>query len=185
MNRIKVWPHLTIVAVVVALIAGFAVAFWMKHETTASAEELPYAARIQRVDGEVAFSDNVPNTDAPNATAARDEWTSATQNQPFSVGDRIYTRDNSRASLAFSGRYFARLDPNTSLDVVSLGDRRTQLALRDGSAMFDVGYLQPDELFEVATPNGAINFDQPGLYNVGFDQNGGVLVSVLSGLRRL
>jgi hypothetical protein len=65
---------------------------------------------------------------------------------------------------------------------VSLGDRRTQLALRDGSAMFDVGYLQPNELFEVATPNGAINFDQPGLYNVGFDRNGGVLVSVLSGL---
>ena len=57
MNRIKVWPHLTIVAVVVALVAGLGVAFWMKHEQTASAEELPYAARIQRVDGDVAFSD--------------------------------------------------------------------------------------------------------------------------------
>jgi hypothetical protein len=68
---------------------------------------------------------------------------------------------------------------------VSLEDRRTQLALRDGSAMFDVGYLAPNELFEVATPQGAINFDQPGLYNVGFDQNGGVLVSVLSGLARV
>lgn len=55
MNRIKVWPHLTIVGVVVALIAGLGVAFWMKQEQTASAEELPYAARIQRVDGEVAF----------------------------------------------------------------------------------------------------------------------------------
>ena len=64
MNRIKVWPHMTIVAVVVALIAGLGVAFWMKHEQTASAEELPYAARIQRVDGEVAFSDGLPNTDA-------------------------------------------------------------------------------------------------------------------------
>ena len=51
--------------------------------------------------------------------------------------------------------------------------------------MFDVGYLQPNELFEVATPNGAINFDQPGLYNVGFDRNGGVLVSVLSGLAQV
>jgi hypothetical protein len=68
---------------------------------------------------------------------------------------------------------------------VSLGDRRTQLALRDGSAMFDVGYLQPNELFEVATPNGSIDFAEPGLYNVGFDQNGGVLVSVLSGLARV
>ena len=179
MNRIKVWPHMTIVAVVFALIAGLGVYLWMKHEQTASAAELPYAARIQRVDGEVAFSDSRANTDA-NA-----QWTAATANQPFSEGDRIYTRDNSHTSLAFSGRNFARLDPNTSLDVVSLGDRRTQLALRDGSAMFDVGYLEPNELFEVATPNGAVDFDQPGLYNVGFDQNGGVLVSVLSGLARV
>jgi len=179
MNRIKVWPHMTIMAVVVVLIAGLGVAFWMKHEQTASAEDLPYAARIQRVDGEVAFSDGLANSDA------NPEWVAATPNQPFSVGDRIYTRDNARTSLAFSGRNFARLDPNTSLDVVSLGDRRTQLALREGSAIFDVGYLAPDELFEVATPYGAVDFDQPGLYNVGFDNNGGVLVSVLSGLAQV
>ena len=179
MSRIKVWPHMAIVGVVVALIAALGVAFWMKQEQTASAEEMPYAARIQRVDGEVAFSDGLANGDA-NA-----EWIAATPNQPFSIGDRIYTRDNARTSLAFSGRNFARLNPNTSLDVVSLGDRRTQLALRDGSAMFDLGYLQPDELFEVATPNGSVNFEQPGLYNVGFDNNGGVLVSVLSGLAQV
>lgn len=179
MNRIKVWPHLTIVALTVALVAGLGVAYWMKQEQTASAEELPYAARIQRVDGEVAFSDSVANPDADA------DWTRAVPNQPFSVGDRIYTRDNARTSLAFSGRNFARLDPNTSLDVVSLSDRRTQLALRDGSAMFDVGYLAPDEMFEVGTPYGAVNFDQPGLYNVGFDNNGGVLVSVLSGLAQV
>jgi hypothetical protein len=176
MNRIKIWPHMTIVAVVVALVAGFGVAFWMKHEQTASAEEVAYAARIQRVDGEVAFSDSQPDADANG------EWIAATPNQPVSVGDRIYTRDHAHTSLAFSGRNFARLNPNTSLDVVSLGNRRTQLALREGSAIFDVGYLEPDELFEVATPYGAVDFDQPGLYDVGFDDNGGVLVSVLSGL---
>jgi hypothetical protein len=182
MNRIKVWPHLTIVAVVIALIAGLGVVFWMKHEPTASAEGLAYAARIQRVDGDVAFSDSLPNTDA---TDANTQWVAATPNQPFSTGDRIYTRDNASTSLAFSGRNFARLDPNTSLDVVSLGDRRTQLALREGSAMFDVGYLEPNELFEVGTPYGAVNFNQPGLYNLGFDRNGGVLVSVLSGLAQV
>jgi len=181
MNRIKVWPHITIMAGIVALIAAVGVGFWMKQEQTASAEELP-AARIQRVDGEVAFSDSLPNTNAADPNA---EWIAATPNQPFSEGDRIYTRDKSHASLAFSGRNFARLDPNTSLDVVSLGDRRTQLALRDGSAMFEVGHLERNELFEVATPYGAVNFDQPGLYNLGFDNNGGVLVSVLSGLARV
>ena len=182
MNRIKVWPHMTIVAVVVALIAGLGVAFWMKQEQTASAEELPYAARIQRVEGEVAFSDSLPNAEANDANTA---WVAATPNQPFSTGDRIYTRDNARTSLAFSGRNFARLGPNTSIDVVSFEDHRTQLALRDGTAMFDIGYLASNELFEVATPNGAVTFDQPGLYNLGFDNNGGVLVSVLSGLARV
>lgn len=178
MSRFKLWPHGTIVVAAFALIAGLGVWFYAKHEPAVEAETLPYAARIQRVEGEVAFCDDQNND-------ANSHWTAATVNQPFSEGDRIYTRDKSRTSLAFSGRNFARLDPNTSLDIVSLGDRRTQLALRDGSAMFDVGYLQPNELFEVATPNGAINFAEPGLYNVGFDQNGGVLVSVLSGLARV
>ena len=178
MNNLKVWPHLTIVAVVCAVLAGVGVGLWMKHEQTASAEALPNAARIQRVEGDVALNDS----DAGNA--ASHQWIAATDNQPFSVGDRIYTRDNSRASVAFTGRNFARLNPNTSLDVLSLSDRRTQLALRDGSAIFDVGYLNSGDLFEVATPYGAVDFQQPGLYNVGID-NGQVLVSALSGLAQV
>jgi len=178
MKEIKVWPHLTIVAVVCAVLAGVGVGWWMKHEQTASAEAIPNAARIQRVEGEVALD----NGDAGNAQS--DEWIRASENQPVSVGDRIYTRDNSRTSLAFTGRNFARLNPNTSLDVLSLDDRRTQLALRDGSAVFDVGYLDSGDLFEVATPYGAVDFEQPGLYNVGID-NGQVLVSVLSGLAQV
>ncbi len=181
MNHIKIWPHMTIVAILVAVLAGLGVAFYMKHEQTAAAQELPYEARIQRVEGDVAFSENLPNLD-PNSNQ---QWVAATQNQPFSVGDRIYTRDKSRASLAFSGRNFARLDPNTSLDVIALEDRRTQLALREGSAMFDVGYLEPGELFEVGTPYGAVDFNEPGLYNVGFDNNGSVLVSALSGVAQV
>ncbi|MDQ1640556.1 MAG: hypothetical protein QOF62_3895 [Pyrinomonadaceae bacterium] len=178
MSSIKVWPHMTIVAVVVALIAGLGVAFYMKHEQTVSAESLPNAARIQRVDGEVALNNGLYENGSDG------QWVTASANTPFSVGDRIYTRDNSRASLAFTGRNFARLNPNSSLDVIALEDRRTQLALRDGSAIFDVGYLQPNELFEVATPYGAVDFDQPGLYNVGLN-NGNAMVSVLSGLAQV
>src|SRR6266850_7683327 len=181
MNNIKLWPHLTLVAVLCAVVAGIGVALWMKYEQTASAEALPNAARIQRVEGDVALSNGLED----NASSESDsQWVTAAENQPFSVGDRIYTRDNSRASLAFTGRNFARLNPNTSLDVLSLSDSRTQLALRDGSAMFDVGYLVPGELFEVATPYGAVDFNQPGLYNVGID-NGSVIVSVLSGLAQV
>ena len=178
MSSIKVWPHMTIVAIICALVAGLGVAFWMKHEQTVSAEALPNAARIQRVDGEVALNNGLYENGSDG------QWVTATTNSPFSVGDRIYTRDNSRASLAFTGRNFARLNPNSSLDVISLADRRTQLALREGSAIFDVGYLEPNELFEVATPYGAVDFDQPGLYNVGLG-NGNAVVSVLSGLAQV
>jgi hypothetical protein len=132
------------------------------------------------VDGDVAFSDSLNPTAQDN-----EQWVAATPNQSFSVGDRIYTRENSHASLAFSGRNFARLNPNTNLDVIDLSDSRTQLALRDGSAIFDVGYLTPGQLFEVGTPYGAVDFNEPGLYNVGFDNNGSVLVSVLSGLAQV
>ena len=180
MNNLKVWPHLTIVAIVVALAAGVGVALYMKNERTASAESIPNAARIQRVEGDVALNNGFATGDNTQA----DQWYTASANQPFSVGDRIYTRDNSRASLAFTGRNFARLNPNTSLDVLTLNDERTQLALRDGSAVFDVGYLDQGDLFEVATPYGAVDFQEPGLYNVGID-NGQVLVSVLSGLAQV
>jgi hypothetical protein len=180
MNNLKVWPHLTIVAVICAVAAGAGVALWMKHERTASAAAVPHAAPNKRGEGAVALNKGLANGDHSQS----DQWYTATENQPFSVGDRIYTRDNSRASLAFTGRNFARLDPNSSLDVLSLADQRTQLALRDGSAMFDVGYLAPGDMFEVATPYGAVDFQQPGLYNVGID-NGQVLVSVLSGLAQV
>ena len=186
MTNRKYWPQVILVALVFAIAAGVGVALWVRHEQKVSAVTLPNAARIQQVEGQVALTNGLaydPNQSAPTS-AATDQWFGATANQPFSVGDRIYTRDNSRTSIAFTGRNFARLDPNTSLDLLALDDRRTQLALRDGSAIFDVGYLAPGQLFEVATPYGAVDFNQPGLYNIGL-QDGSALVSVLSGLAQV
>ena len=180
MKNWKVWPHLTIVALVCALVAGVVAGWWMKRRNdNAAAESVLTAGRIQKVDGDVAITSTVTGNTADS------QWYAAAPNAPFSVGDRIYTNDNSQASLAFSGRNYARLYPNTSLDVLSLDRRRTQLALRDGRGVFDVGYLDPGQVFEVATPYGAVDFNQPGLYDVGIGDNGNVLVSVLSGLAQV
>jgi hypothetical protein len=181
MKNIKVWPHLIIFVALAAVIAGVGTALYFRHEQTVQAEALPNAVRIQRVDGEVALSNSTGNQ-ANDATNAK--WVAASPNESFSVGDRIYTRDKAHCSLAFSGRNFARLDPNTSLDAVTLADGRTQLALRDGSALFDVGYLAPGETFEVGTPYGAVDFNQPGLYNVGIN-NDRALVSTFSGMAQV
>ena len=180
MKELKIWPHLTIVAVVCAALAGGGVALWMRQRQNTAAQTLLSAARIERVDGDVALENGLNQRTADKAA----NWVQATSNQPFTVGDRIYTRENSHASLAFTGRNFARLYPNTSLDILSLNQRQTQLALREGSAAFDLGYLAPGELFEVATPYGAVDLNQPGFYNVGID-NGNVIVSVLSGLAQV
>lgn len=174
MRNIKLW-HAAVLAGVVALLAGTGVWLYQRYQSNAQAEALPNAARIQRIDGQVALSDNL-ESDA--------EWRTTAPNEPFSVGDRIYTRENSRASLEFNGRNFARLDPNTALDAVVLTDNRTQLALRDGSAIFDVGYLPSGDLFEVGTPYGAVDFHEPGLYQVDVN-DGNAIVTVLSGLAQV
>lgn len=179
-NSIKLWPHLTIVFLVCAALGGVAAALWMKHEPKAEALSTSRAARVERVDGEVGLSRHF-------AADADDEanWVELMPNTPLTAGDRLYARDDSNASLAFTGRQFATVYPDSSLDVVSLSDRRTQLALREGSAIFDIGELADGEMFEVATPYGAVDFQEPGLYQVGYNDDGSAFVSVLSGLAQV
>ncbi len=139
----------------------------------------PVAARIDQVDGSVAIART--NADAANEQS---DWAEATVNTPVSIGDRIYAKSNSHASIALTGHDSVRLNPEASLDVLALADRRTQLALRSGSATFDVGALASDELYEVATPCGSVDFAQPGLYQVGLDGDNAV-ISVLNGVARV
>jgi len=179
-NGIKVWPHLTLVFLACAALGGVAAALWMRHEPKAEALALPRAARVERVDGEVGLS-----RDLDAAVGDESDWVELTPNTPLTTGDRVYVRDDSNASLAFTGRNFATVYPDSALDVVSLDDRRTQLALRRGSAIFDVGALGPNEMFEVATPYGAVDFQEPGLYQVGYNDDGSAFVSVLSGLAQV
>ena len=174
MKMIKFW-HAAVLALAVAGVAGAGVWLYQRHSQNVEAASLPDAARIQRVDGQVALTDAANNSN---------DWRAVGINEPFSVGNRIYTRDNSRASLAFNSRNYARLNPNTALDAIALTDNRTQLALRDGSAMFDVGYLPTDGFYEVGTPYGAVDFNQPGLYYVDVSR-GNAMVSVLNGVAQV
>ena len=155
-----------------------------KSEAESATDGMPLAARVDRLDGEVGI-DRQNDTKDNGQDQSSTDWAKASVNTPVSVGSRVYVKDKSHAAIAFSGRNYARLNPRTSMDVLSLSQRRTQLALRDGSGIFDVGALAPGELFEVATPNGAVDFQQPGLYQVGMDDRGSTLVSVLSGIAQV
>jgi co-chaperonin GroES (HSP10) len=164
------------VLIVVVVISGLALLLTKgSSEAKANPALQPHAARLDRVDGNVGIA---RTTDDEQEL----DWTEATVNTPVTVGDRIYARDYAHASIALDGQNYVRLNPATSLDVLALEDRRTQFALRSGSAVFDVGALPSGELYEVATPCGAVDFKEPGLYQIGMD--GGGIISVLNGLAR-
>ena len=164
--------------IVVVAVSGIALLLTRAgSEANANPAMQPHAARLDRVDGSVGIA------------RAEDEdkqldWAEATVNTPVAVGDRIYARDYAHASIALTGHNYVRLNPATSLDVLALEDHRTQLALRSGSALFDVGALAHEELYEVATPCGAIDFKEPGLYQIGLD-GGNAIISVLNGLAQV
>src|SRR5947199_2255541 len=175
MDRMKLWPHGTLIIVAGAIIAAVAALLFTRYERTASAKEMPQAARIERVDGQVGLNRSLDQSQ--NA-----QWVEATANTPISVGDRVITRDKSRTDIAFTGRNFATLQANTSLDVLELSNQKNQLALREGSALFDVGSLPSGELFEVATPCGAVDVKQAGLYQVAIDDQGNAVANTLNGV---
>jgi hypothetical protein len=179
---------LTVTLLGAVIIAGAALVISCSHpnsdpNTVAAAEGPPLAARVDQLDGTAGLAPAEPAQPAQGQTEPQNNigWTKASVNAPVSVGSRIYAKENSKVGIAFSGRNYARLNPNTSLDVLSLAQRRTQLALREGSCVFSVGALAHDELFEVGTPGGAIDFTEPGLYQVGIDDSGNSIVSCLSG----
>jgi FecR protein len=173
MNRFRLWPHAALIVLAFAAVAGIAAALWTRYERTAEAKELPNAARVERVNGQVAINQSLDTS--------RPQWVEAAANTPVTVGDRIYTRDNSGSEIAFTGRNFATIDANTSLDVLDLSSQRTQLALRSGSALFDVGSLGSGDLFEVATPCGAVDLEQPGVYRVGINEKDDAVATAFSG----
>ena len=175
MDRIKIWPHATLIVLGCAIVAGAAALLWTKYERTAEARALPNAARIERVDGQVGLNHSL------DTSSTKADWIEATANTPITVGDRVYARDNSRSEIAFSGRNFATIDANTSLDILDLSQPRTQVALRDGSALFDIGSISSGQSFEVATPCGAVDLEQPGIYQVALDRNGNAVATTLSG----
>src|SRR5512143_1807172 len=168
-------PRVAIVGflIIVVVVSGI-VLLLTRGGSEAKADSMrPRAARLERVDGNVGIA-------RAEGQEKQLDWAEATVNTPVSVGDRIFAREGSSASIALTGHDYVRLNEATSLDILALEDRRKQLAIRSGSALFDVGALEPQELYEVATPCGAVDFKEQGLYQVGLDGNNAV-ISVLSG----
>jgi hypothetical protein len=107
------------------------------------------------------------------APAGQDDWLQATLNRPLISGDRLWTDAGGRDEVQV-GSANVRMDGGTLLSVVNVDDRSVQLQLNQGRLDVRVRDLPPDGVFEIDTPNLALNFRRPGDYRVDVDPNGNV-----------
>ena len=109
------------------------------------------------------------------------DWVTAVPNRPLTTGDNLWTDQGSRAEMHV-GSTAIRLAQETSVTLLDLDDRTTQLRLSAGTVILRVRHLDEGDLVEVDTPNLAFNLQHPGEYRVDVDSNGDVTnVSVFSG----
>ena len=126
----------------------------------ASADPPARAARLGYIAGPVSFS-----------PAGEDSWNEANINRPLTSGDRLWTDDRGRAEIQLGGAA-VRMNQNTSVSVVNLDDRITQLQLAQGTLHVRVRRLGPNQVVEVDTPNLAFTLRQPGEYRISVDPQG-------------
>src|SRR6266851_7095009 len=142
----------------VTLLAVSALALVPASTTTAFADPPGRVARISVVDGWVSFR-----------PAETDEWNDASVNYPLTTGDRVSTGRNARTELDL-GDALVRLGPSTEISILNLDDRAIELRLIGGAMDVRVRRLDPNDIFDVDTPNGRLTVRESGTYRV--DVNG-------------
>lgn len=102
--------------------------------------------------------------------AGVDDWAPADVNHPFTIGDYLYTDQSGYAALTTDVAVM-RMGPNTSFGFLNLDDQTVQLKLTEGSMYFHIRNFSSGQVFEVDTPNAAIQLLQNGVYRVDVDGN--------------
>jgi hypothetical protein len=128
------------------------------------------AARMNYAQGSVSFQ-----------PSGEGDWVNAVPNRPLTSGDNLWTDQDSRAEMHI-GSTAVRLGPQTSLTLLDLDDRTTQLRLSEGSIILRLRHLDDGDLVEVDTPNLAFDLQRTGEYRIDVDSAGNVTnVSVWTG----
>jgi hypothetical protein len=112
------------------------------------------AARVSDVEGSVSLQ-----------PAGVQDWTVATINRPLSTGDRLWSDAGSRAELD-AGDVVVRLGAGTAFAWLNLSDAVAQMQLTSGTLIVRVRAIQPDQIYEIDTPNLAVSLQGPGAYRV-------------------
>ena len=100
---------------------------------------------------------------------------------PLTTGDHLWVDQNSHAELRINAAGL-QLAPETALAIFALDDRLAQFSISQGTVNIRVSRLEPDEAWEVDTPNGAVSLLQPGDYRIDVSPDSNVtLVTVRGG----
>jgi len=127
-------------------------------------------ARISLLDGSVSFQ--------PTGT---EDWAAAAKNRPMTVGDKLWTDQNSRAELQ-AGEASLHLGSMTAFSFLNLDENILQARVAEGAVNFRVRELREGDLYEVDTPNLAFTVKEAGAFRVDVNENGdGTRVTVIRG----
>ncbi|MDP3539464.1 MAG: hypothetical protein Q8S26_12265 [Azonexus sp.] len=151
---------------VLALAAGLAI---LASGSWAASDPPSRVARLGYLAGTVSFS-----------PAGENDWVQATVNRPLSNGDRLWTDPDAgaRAEIQVGGAMI-RMDAGTSLSILNLDDRIAQMQLTQGTLNVRVRRLDPNQVFEVDTPNLAFTLRQAGEYRIDVDPEGNATTIVV------
>jgi hypothetical protein len=113
--------------------------------------------------------------------AGASDWSYAQLNRPLTTGDQLWNDANGRSELHI-GSTAVRLGAQTSLDVLNLDDRTSQLKVAQGTLSTRVREVPPGTSYEIDTPNLALGVTSPGDYRVDVAPDGSTTtVTVRSG----
>jgi hypothetical protein len=103
--------------------------------------------------------------------AGENEWVEAVANRPMTTGDKLWADKGSRAELQL-GSAVIRLSENTGVSFLNLDDHTAQIQLSSGTINLRVLRLDPNDDFEVDTPDLAFTVSQPGNYRLDASEDG-------------
>lgn len=113
--------------------------------------------------------------------AGENEWGTLTPNRPLYIGDRLWSPENSQTELQMDGSSFC-MGGNTSLSVLNVDNNLVQVKVTEGRLNLFVRYIEPNQVYEVDTPNLAFTVRQPGYYQLDVSASeGSTMTSVQSG----
>lgn len=130
----------------------------------ASAQDDPptRVARLNFIQGSVSYQ---PGGDDEQ------EWVAADPNRPLTTGDNLWSEENSRGELHI-GSTAIRLGGQTGISILNLDDHTIQLQLTQGIIEVHVRRYDPNDAYEIDTPNLAFTIYAPGKYRIQTDPEG-------------